>query len=261
MMKKFHLLFLLPAILLLASGCMAVRSTTNIHAPADAGTLSVRHKFKVETVEYTLTNDRPGVLMGVPMQPEHLPGKNAQEMGMLIWNNQKWTDELTKLGASRYPGIFSSGPDAYPLSITLRLSGHPPSILSIIGPELLTLCVLGGILPLPVREHVDFIVTPALLLDEGMTQISLASVQFQRREVMWMTIFTPLGLIPVFVKADKRQSMSLAEMMNPPAPPAYTLNVESCVDAIVLSIQSSLEELREALKNRSRAGDQASPLK
>lgn len=243
--------------LTISSGCVSIRHTTNMAPAKDAATLSVNRQFRIEKVEYTV-GELKGSAGAVPFLPPAPPEKIEPINAKMYWDEAAWRDQIARTAASRYPGIFTEGAGAYPLTVLVRIRAKGPGTARIVFPLVLSGLVLGGILPLHMGETVDFEVSPVLLLDDGATRVPLSTVEFQRRSIGWMTTFTPLGLIPVPGRSDARDSFTLLGVVaNPERNPSpvpehgFALNVRSCVDALVLSLQSSEEEIRKGLGGRS----------
>lgn len=235
----------------ISSGCAAVRCTTNLKTPDNAATLSTRYKFRLEKVQYSVTRDSANCITAPYVPADIITGDIVSNRFSIvtIWDEAKWLGELKKTGESRYPAIFTTDQRSYPLSVSIKAVAHNSGQFMLV---LFTFLTGFDSLPNPMWETCDFEVSTSISLDGGMTQAPLATVQFQRKDLMWVSLLTPLGLIPVPGRADKRQSGTMVGYLaNPTAPIGYALSVESCVDAIVLSLQSSAEDIRKAVDGRS----------
>jgi hypothetical protein len=248
--RAWPFLVFLPllAIVLADTGCMSIRYTTNLkpdpgHAAALKGCT-----FRVDRVEFSRSGPPDG--MTVPFVPTNAPDDaDAPTPNPMIWNEAKWQAELTRAATARYPGLFAAGREACPLSVSIRAVTRT-SMKASIAAEIGTLTVLGGILPLPIREIGQVEVVPTLEIDDGLTRIPLSGVQFERRDVGWITCFTPLAAIPVPGHADRREFATIPGMEKGFVPKGVGLTVDSCIDAIVLSLSASEAEIRKALSGR-----------
>ena len=243
--KKGLLSLALLGGLSISSGCTSVRSTVNLNPPQDITAFSEHYQFRLERLQYAEKDDSD-VVSSLPHTP---PGPGERPAGLpatYTWNEAKWFAEVKRTGESRYPSLFTTGRGAYPLSVSIRVAGRAT------GPGTMILSfLLSGmrILPQPYSETIEFEVCPVLSLDNGTTRVPLATVEFQRKDVMWLST-TPLGLIPVPGRADQRfvhLGFFPGSPLSPDLTTHYTFNVESCVDAIVLALQSSEEDIRNAL--------------
>jgi len=226
--------------------------------PQDPAGLLKSHKFSLEKVQYIRNESE--VTTSLPFAPGFSP-KSIDRMSRpwgpkvapvsLTWDAGKWRDELAKKAADLYPALFSAGQNAYPLLVSIRASPSWSKKTSI-ATFLLTAGISGFFLPLPFTEFYDFEVNPVLLIDGGMTQVPLAAVQFQRRDITWTTWYSPIALVPMPGKADRRESQVDFQTRSPNyVPKGWDLNLESCIDAIVLSLQSSEGDIKKALSGKS----------
>lgn len=243
-------LFLLSA-LVFSSGCISARYTTNIHPPADPASILKGYRFDIVDVAYTREGSKMAGSAPMDIRPEGISNAAAAAG---VWNSERWRKELMKTAVKRYPTIFSYASDAYPLSVAIHMKARTSIPLSITL-EVVTLTIFGGFLPLPMREVCDVHVAPALLLDDGAELIPVSTVGFQRRDAGWVSVFTPLALIPVPGPSDRRETIVL-NINNPEDPgnipiKGMELSLEGCVDAIVLALQASDQDIRNALIGRS----------
>lgn len=252
---KIMAFVLLAGTAFVSTGCMSMRHTTNIKPPPNAATLSLGRQFRLESVK-RVNKDGSEAVSSLPYRPPESPADINEINRDLIWDDAKWLAEMSRTAQARYPAIFAEGQRAYPLSVVVRVKGDSPSIALVVSQMLLSGLVLGGLLPLYAVEKSDIEVCPELLLDGGMVRVPLATVGFELRSGVWITVFTPLGLIPVPGRADKRDIQNVlpyifGDAIPPPPANGYALNVESCVDALVLSLQSSEEQIRRALAGQA----------
>lgn len=227
-----------------------MRYTTNMNQPADFPKILRGYKFDIAQVQYSREGSK--YAGSAPMNTRQ-EGLSDAVAAASVWNNEKWRNELMKTAVHRYPAIFSSDPNTYPLIISIHMKAKTSFPVSITV-EVVTLTLFGGFLPLPMREVCDIRVAPVIVLDDETTQIPLSVIDFQRRDAGWVSAFTPLALIPVPGPSDKRETMIISldpnASSNVPVK-GMELSLEGCVDAIVLSLQASGQDVQKVLTRRS----------
>ena len=235
--------------LLGSGGCVSMRYTTNINPPTDISKILKGYKFDIAKVQYSREGSEYAGSAPLNTRPKGLSDAAAV---VSVWNDEKWRNELMKTAMNRYPAIFSSGPNTYPLAVSIHMKAKTllPASITL---EVVTLTLFGGFLPLPMHEVCDIRVAPALMLDDEATRVPLSLVDFRRRDTGWGSVFTPLALIPVPGFADKRETMIIRLDPNAANTPVkgMELSLEGCADAIVLSLQASGQDIKEALTRRS----------
>ncbi|MFO7535874.1 MAG: hypothetical protein R6X19_09375 [Kiritimatiellia bacterium] len=228
-----------------ACGCISSRLTTNLKPQAERPKPIKNMRFNVVSVGFDDTTSEAGMM--APFASTNAPG--TEENDGFTWTPDQWKTEIMRIGVERYPEIFSLQPAARPIDVSIKAQVNS-SIRAMVAMELGTLCVLGGVLPLPVRIIGDFDVTTSLVSDEGLAT-PLCSIQFQRRDVSWITVFTPLGLLPIPGKSDKRQTIGLWNISQPPTT-TYQMTVDSCLEAVVLAINEARDQIIETTAAASR---------
>lgn len=101
---------------------------------------------------------------------------------------------VQRRGEKDYPSIFSSDPDAFPVSVDLVVTKEKNDALLAIGVEIITIGIMGGILPLPFNMYRTYEVNTGFYSPEGDLLFSSQS-EFIASMNSWITVLTPLGLI------------------------------------------------------------------
>lgn len=161
---------------ILLSGCISQRGITTLQeAPNAAGTLAGLH-FRIAEVE-----QKQGTYAGAGGSVQGL-----QEM-------------LTKA----YPQLFTDELDAIPLAVHFKSETDQ----QIVGAILTGLTL--GIIPLPAHSgfRMEVGVTP---WSESGAALPESRINYIRRDHGWMSIFTPLGLIPIPGRSDMERDTSMA---------------------------------------------------
>lgn len=159
---------------LLLSGCISQRGITTLQeTPNAAATLSGLH-FRIAAVE-----QKQGSYAGA--------GGSVQGL-----------QEMLKKG---YPQLFTDELDAIPLSVRFQSATDQ----QIVGAVVTGLTL--GIIPLPAHSgfRMEVGVTP---WSESGAALPESSISYIRRDHGWMTIFTPLGLIPIPGRSDMERDTS-----------------------------------------------------
>lgn len=157
---------------LLLSGCISQRSITTLQETPGAATTLAGMKFRVGALE----GSGPGVTT---------------------------TAELQQGLMTTHPELFSNDLDAIPLLVRLKSETDQ----QIVGAVITGLTL--GIIPLPAHSgfRMEVGVTPwsgnGAILPESM-------ISYVRRDHGWLTIFTPLGLIPIPGRSDIPRMTGLA---------------------------------------------------
>ncbi len=110
-------------------------------------------------------------------------------------------EKLTKAAAERYPGVFSTGQNAFPIEIALESNSTYSKCSEIMFD--IVLCGSLSILPAYRSRETKWIVTCTVAGDDGIGQRSFSD-SFSVRQADWATILSPLGLLHVHGRADYR---------------------------------------------------------
>ncbi len=207
------LLSLLVALLL--PGCMSgvYQTTLPPRAAAHPG-MGGNAKYTIAQIRLQVRGkslSSSGIIALTPKDSQSQPQAPAAKMAL---TEETWREMLNTAAAGRHPALFTTTYPAVPLAVSIDASTDN-SIGASIAAEICTLCVLGGVLPLPFKEEAQITVSVMPLEANGAAAQSFA---FTRKNNMWITIFTPFGLIPYPARTDiPRSTMALPLMLDIPA--------------------------------------------
>lgn len=172
---------LLCATVLLCGGCLSARMTTDLMPQSDPALTSAAGKFHIAGVKFTA----PGVADNIIMTRE-------RELLPL----------LQRECAARYPGLFAEQSTAsIPLGVQVHVATDMHSGKTV-GWMLGTLMMAGLIFPCPGQVE-EAISVSAEVWNGGENMRGVpAGTAFHTDYHSWVTLLTPLGLIPIPGKSD-----------------------------------------------------------
>lgn len=134
--------------------------------------------------------------------------------------------DLSSDAVSARPNLFSDDFTSWP--IVLKVASEYDNSTKLVA----FLCALTvGTIPVPCSEKTDYTVFITIPTMEG--ELNLGSVAFKRRDVMWVTLFTPLGLIPVpGTSVIPRECQTIANANGDYVARAQKLTNAVCVEAV-----------------------------
>lgn len=195
--------------LVLCCGCASTRFTSSIHKQPAQEKCSL--KFRIAKVNFPEYGQRrpPNIIF-------KMTNKSSESMKQY----------LIQISEERYPNLFSSGGGEIPLEVSVRCMDYRTSWESLLL-EIGTAGILGGILPLPIYCKGDLDVDVKVMMsDQPMHK--LGRTRFSRKNYTWVTILTPIGLLPIPGESEKPKCYSFTTSNF-----SYELNMENIVDAIV----------------------------
>jgi len=113
-------------------------------------------------------------------------------------------DLLNETLIKRYPTLFSAGKNAIPVRIQMKQEMEN----SVASTMLIGLCTLG-LLPAPLKITTDISVETVILLSAERSALRLPDRKAQLKITGWMTVYSPLGLIPFPGEGEKKWSAVL----------------------------------------------------
>lgn len=226
-MKSFSFALFLCFCGSLLTGCCSTRFTTTIHK-TEISDLKGKAVFKIVKASPPPYHYMSGTPTGYVMENK---GNIVKSQGRNNISEEAFRYMLFKVAIERYPELFRDSPDAIPIDVCV-MGENSSSFVPSITAELLTLTILGGILPLPCSGTSDFNVRTEL--HEMVTPGTRNPVHFLRKDVMWITVWTPLGLIPIPGQSEVEKT---SEVWQPQAfQLGGKLTLNGFVDAIVVSL-------------------------
>jgi len=154
-------------------------------------------------------------------------------------------DDYMKIAMERYPSLFSKDPNAFPVSVTVRDTWFSHSMFIPTLTDLLS----AGTLPGYPNEVILNINAEIVFSDHDSHEICLDIVRFERSNHTWLSVFTPLGLIPVPGHSDLPKASAVMASSSFVKESSNKLTMISIIDAIV---QSALNCGVHAFKERGR---------
>jgi len=144
----------------------------------------------------------------------------------------EWQYSYMEIAMERYPSLFSKDPEAFPVTVTLYDEKSSTSFFVL---HLLTSLLSLGTLPNYPGEVTTPINAEIVFSDRDFHVICANSVRFERTNRWWISVFTPLGLIPVPVHSDlPRVSGVMSFSINDSSD---KLTMISTIDAVVQGAQ------------------------
>jgi len=188
-MRKMCLIYYGVTFILLASGCSSVRVKTDLVPETDAKLKSPAGMFYIAGVEY-------GCDYG-----DDLPASEAVKAFATDYGN-KLLRLLRKECSARYPLLFLDQENsAIPLFVTVKeVFDYNQSKYLTWG--LCTLLITPLVLPAPIDTDRDLTVSAGVWNGAGAHGSVAVLKKFRREERGWLTVLTPLGLIPVSGTTD-----------------------------------------------------------
>lgn len=211
-MMRFIVLIVLGASVLMSYGCASYRFASSIHKQTVTPGSLHNLKLNIVSVKYIPT-DISTPLFGFMKKVE--------------------ASEFMAIAEERYPGIFLNSPDALPVEV--RITGSAESQIIPALTAIATVGIFGGVFPAYGANKYS-VTVKTTFYDLVFQVICRREAFFVRTDAVWITVFTPLGLIPVPGKSDTPK-FTLMDGRTTIWAAQQTLNLTSIVDAIV---QSSL---------------------
>jgi len=205
-MRSVVSILLLIILSLLVGGCGSARYSSTLK-PSNDPTRAVGERYRIVGVDLK-QNGTPASLHG-------LSEGGIQERARRL-----------------YPAIFSEGYDSIPLFVHVRGDFHEYSMTG----AFLT-ALTAGVIPFPSTQQADLSVSVSLFDEKG-EKLRGAPVAFTREDSIWVTLFGPLGCIPVPGQSDlPRDTVFL--LMGAENTPTKTkqLTTDAVVEAIVKGIE------------------------
>lgn len=161
-------LLLVSLCLMGLTGCLSMRTTSTLEADPRAAATLAGLRFRIASVE--------------------AEGATAQGAGSV--------EKLQSTLQQHYPDLFNDDVDAIPL--TLRLKSTPDES---IGAAFFILLATGTTVPFPSHDgfRLELEVTPG---SAGGALMPAATISYTRRDHSWLSILSPLGLIPMPGRSD-----------------------------------------------------------
>lgn len=152
----------------------------------------------------------------------------------------KSNDHLTRhdvmaMAQQQYPLIFRDNPDALPIDVRINADHKVENVTDSPVFCLGVLCLFT--LPIPHRWWTGEFDVRVRAADEEQGVLVDQTIHFKREDVSWISMYTPLGLLPIPGATDLPRSNYLFD----PGPEAYAkqrwLDLASCVEAIIKAVQ------------------------
>jgi len=229
-MKRFIKVFFGVFILLsLLSGCASTRIVSNIKAQHFQTAEEVKFEIKKVSVDYSGSG---GSAAGVQIR-----GQLTPELLMADANNN-------------YKNYFSIDETAIPIEIRAKVEKSSTFALSLLI-QTGTLTILGGILPLP-ESDLTKVNLDIGLQDEHSDLHLKGSAEFEQRKVRWMSIFTPLALIPIPGESDIPKISETIDSLGVRSEKAsFKLLRKSVLDAVVQTLKGfDMQKIAASYKQR-----------
>ncbi len=109
-------------------------------------------------------------------------------------------DLLMASAQNHYPELFDPNEDSLPVDLSIKIK-YSSSVFATLFLEFGTLTAIGSILPAPIfnKTNLDLNVS---VQDEYSKNLVQDSVTIEQKSAVWLTILTPLALIPIPGKSD-----------------------------------------------------------
>ncbi len=223
-------------LLLICSGCCSARYTTTIKKQPDSRTYPVR--FYIGNLKY---NKMPAPPMA-PWNQCYSVEAYAYKRGNIGCSEESVRKAIEKMSIMRYPHLFCSSDQderGLPLSVSIYVNKRNNTLLWMF---------LGTYLvPLPVSERAMFHV----MVHESKGGRITGDTSFTRKDTLWYSTLSPLGLIPVPGKTDRPKLSSI--IFNGKVYAAGgDLTIEGIVDSVASILQQSdlTPEIEEYIKSQ-----------
>lgn len=223
-------LFLCGAFFL--TGCCSTRFTSTIRKTEVTGVKGKAY-FKIVKATPPPHHFMCGSPTGYAVDNKDDVLRSNLAMGSYNISEDEFRKKVFQVAMDRYPELFREAPDAIPIDVTVTGKNSSSTVASITA-EILTLTLLGGIFPLPISGTSEFVVRTELH-DMG-TPGQGAPVPFIRRDVLWLTVFTPLGLIPIPGETACEKTSEVGQLKSFQTGGALTL--EGFADAVVAGLNN-----------------------
>jgi len=212
----------------MVTGCCSTRFTTTIHK-TEISDLKGKAFFKIVKASPPPHHYMSGTPTGYVLINNN--GDFVALQGRDNISEEDFRYKLFQVALKRYPELFRDSPDAIPIDVCV-MGENSSSIVPSLTAELLTLTILGGVFPLPCSGTSDFNVRTELhgMVTPGPRNL----VHFVRKDVMWITVFTPLGLIPIPGESEEEKTSEVGQPQSLQLGGKLTLN--GFVDAVVVSL-------------------------
>ena len=186
-MRQLRLL-LVSLCLIGLTGCLSMRTTSTLEADPRAEATLAGLKFRIASVM--------------------AEGKDT--------HTSDTAEKLQSALQKHYPALFNDDVDAIPLAVRMKSTTE-----SSFGPFFLGMILTGTTIPFPGHEgfRMELEVTP---WSAGGAIQSAATISYTRRNHAWMTVLSPLGLLPMPGRSDIER-LTFSGVVNPQAEGAYSL--------------------------------------
>ncbi len=214
-MKSFkHLFVMFLAILLLCSGCASYKYRATIPSVLSPERFTPV-QFRVVEVN-GLMNDQERAMIGsmIAMRNRQAQSvfnkmtgqtKRPFELERIMPEiEKKKTELLSETLTRKYPHLFSSGKDAVPLRVDMTQENDT----SVVSTMIIGLCTLG-LLPAPLKITHDISMKTSILQPPDSSELRIPPQKGRLKINGWMTVYSPLGLIPFPGKGDAKWSTLL----------------------------------------------------
>ena len=195
---KYMLLLLCLTGTLLSNGCASSRIVTDFRPEADPELSSQAGMFYIAELKYTYTNSD-----NKKNNLENDFSKKCERFLLPI---------LRKNCIRYYPALFTEEPtDAIPLDVTVEntFNMHEGKTM---GWMFGTLLISGLIFPVPVEQDEDIVVKICIWNEQRNIHQTPLKMKFERVFHAWVSILTPIALIPVPGESDfPKTSVNITE--------------------------------------------------
>ena len=165
-------------------------------------------------------------------------------------------DDIVRVGEELYPSVFSDHSSALPVELRV-CTEHDSTVLPSALVMVLSMTIVGGVLPLPVGES-SHIAVDVRIRDSGGGEVAHEMSAFRRSDVMWVSALTPLGLLPVPGRSDRPRVIGIEGAAREAS---WRLTLECYVAAILRAVRKAgIEDIpRSNVKQEGKGADAALP--
>lgn len=195
MSKPYYCIFLL----LMICGCQSSKCMSNAHKVSSAVCLQPL-KFSIVDADGFLSQQEQTMLFSLVQMRNRqnhslFNSRKVEEFDpdeVLKEIKSRYVALLRKTAKERYPQLFDD--EGVPLKLQMKMDVKDSRTRSLIL-SFGTLLIFGGLLPLPISAEVNYTVNP-VIADSRYREFKLDQADGKLRTSSWMTVYTPLGLIP-----------------------------------------------------------------
>lgn len=229
-----------PAIL---SGCMSVAYQSSLPARSTAHPgLDNGHQFTLGEIRIKKTwpmggSQLTGIFDGEPCEIiPPCPPPSAIYRPDRDWNEEAWRKALLHIAMRRHPRLFTGSAGAIPLSLEIDARLHD-SRRTAFTTQICTLFLVGTFIPVSITEHGDITVR----IKSGNPADREHTFVFQRENMFWYSLFSPLALLPYPGRSDAPR-WSATVWSSPkfvPQKPGVELTCEAIVEGLVRILEKN----------------------